>query len=209
VDIAEAVKYFYEKWLLRDVLSFVTPGALVVSAIALQYFSSDELLTILAGLPLLAYVPIFGALYIIGFGLQNLGYTIRALKWHDREALAGKEKDWVQLNYLVQFHQRVIDEGEDHWLEQTRERINVKTNASGTAVVAITIVLLVYAIGLFDLAIGLLIGLPDLKILSTLFVALLVVALIASLWLAHRQQRKLLKYWEDIVVGEQDIGTGP
>ena len=174
----------------------------------MQYFSPKQLIKILAGLPLLAYVPIFGALYIIGFGLQNLGYTIRVVKWHDREAQGDKDKDWVQLKYLVQFHHKVKKGKEDNWLEQTRERISVKTNMSGTAVVAITIVLLVYAIDFFDLAIGLLIGLPDFKILLTLFVALLVVALIVSLWFAHRQQRKLLKHWEDIVVDELDIETG-
>lgn len=68
-DIGNAVKYLYQQFILRDVLSFVTPGVIVVW-IAISLFQSELLEQ---SIHWLLYIPIFGVLYVVGFAVQCLG----------------------------------------------------------------------------------------------------------------------------------------
>ena len=63
------IQYFYERWILRDVLGYVTPGAILVTTVAVQLAGWDSLLKTLKNLPLLAYLPLFGLFFIVGFAL--------------------------------------------------------------------------------------------------------------------------------------------
>jgi hypothetical protein len=68
-DIGSAVKYLYSQFVLRDVLSFVTPGAIVVW-IALSLFYPELLKQ---PIHWLLYIPIFGIFYMVGFAVQCFG----------------------------------------------------------------------------------------------------------------------------------------
>ena len=68
-DIGNAIKYLYRQLILRDILSFVAPGALIVwSAL---YFFFPELLSY--SIHWLLYIPLFGVFYLVGFAVQCLG----------------------------------------------------------------------------------------------------------------------------------------
>jgi hypothetical protein len=65
----DAVKYLYEKFILRDVLSFITPGAIIV--VTATYLLFPEMFSYHIPWPL--YIPLFGFFYMVGFATQCLG----------------------------------------------------------------------------------------------------------------------------------------
>lgn len=67
--IGDAIKYLYDKFLLRDVLSFIVPGAIV--SIPAAYIINPNIVNY--PLPWPFYILIFGAVYMLGFSLQCLG----------------------------------------------------------------------------------------------------------------------------------------
>jgi hypothetical protein len=90
-DLSDTIKGFYSDFILRDLLSFVTPGAIVTGAfifmmsgffstfIPIQY--SDLIPLIVSGgilwrifqMPIYVWILLFGLFYIIGIGVQHLG----------------------------------------------------------------------------------------------------------------------------------------
>jgi len=68
-DIGSAIKYLYSQFILRDVLSFITPGAIIV--VTATYLLFPNISSYYIHWPL--YIPIFGFFYMIGFALQCLG----------------------------------------------------------------------------------------------------------------------------------------
>jgi len=87
-DIGDTVKQLYDNFLLRDLLSSVTPGAIVVVSASLVKFCPSQILDFSRSVPFIAYIPIFGVFYIVGFGIQCLGAEIirgkrfRLIKFH-------------------------------------------------------------------------------------------------------------------------------
>ena len=71
---ADAIKYFYQQFILRDLLAYVTPGAIVIScAIFVKPGDIKTCLNILHKLPAITYLILFGFSFAIGFALQNFG----------------------------------------------------------------------------------------------------------------------------------------
>jgi hypothetical protein len=70
-DFGNAIKYLYTQFILRDVLSFITPGAIVVWAVLYLFFPC--LLSYSYSIHWLLYIPLFGLFYIVGFAIQCLG----------------------------------------------------------------------------------------------------------------------------------------
>jgi hypothetical protein len=68
-DIGSAIKYLYEKFILRDVLSFVTPGAIIVVTAFYLLFPNMSSFHI----PWPFYVPLFGLFFVLGFAVQCFG----------------------------------------------------------------------------------------------------------------------------------------
>lgn len=184
--IAEAIKYFYQEFILRDVLAYVTPGAIIVGCVLLlQYKDLAAIISILKDIPFVASIPIFGALFLIGFGLQNLGEMIGLLKWHERV------NDEEHLRYLQAFHDSTRSD-ESGWLERTRERISVKKNASGTVAMAFGIVLILVSLTVWN---------PS---LLSWAVMLLVVLLSVGLYRGHRRQRQAQATWESLSIDKAE-----
>jgi hypothetical protein len=67
--MGDAIKYLYSQFILRDVLSFITPGAIVVFAATYVFY--PELLD--RAIHWLLFIPLFGVFYIVGFALQCFG----------------------------------------------------------------------------------------------------------------------------------------
>lgn len=79
-DLSSSIKYLYEKFFLRDILSFITPGSVVIFFILLFWYDSSDILSILKDIHFLVYIPIFGFLFIVGFVLQFLGISLRIIR---------------------------------------------------------------------------------------------------------------------------------
>jgi hypothetical protein len=202
--LADAIRTFYEEFILRDVLAYVTPAAFVVGYILKLYYGSvSVILAVLKDIPVAAYILVFGGLFIIGYGLQNLGEILRIIDWHQRA------NDRQHIHYLKEFHLRkqYRDANKDQndqkqpsndgaWLERTRERMVVKKNMCGTAALALLIV--------FILAI------LQKLIPASLPAAVLVLSmlLVVSLLRGHIRQRRAQRYWEDEVVNVADSANG-
>jgi hypothetical protein len=195
--IGEAIKYFYQQFILRDVLAYVTSGAILAGCVLfLRYGDLATLVGILKDVPFVAAIPIFGILFMIGFGLQNLGEMTQLLKWHNREK-DGKRDDKRHLEILQNFHHfsantNTPDTSDTGWLERTRERIEVKKFTSGNGALAIGISVILAGIAKWQ---------PGLLGLAELALSLL---LILALLRGHRNQREIGQAWEDLVIPQVD-----
>jgi hypothetical protein len=79
-DIGGAIKYLYSQFILRDVLSFITPGAIVVLTTIFLFLPEpyltqrvDTFFRYSREIHWLIYIPIFGIFYFVGFAMQCFG----------------------------------------------------------------------------------------------------------------------------------------
>jgi hypothetical protein len=189
--IAEAIKYLYQQFILRDVVAYVAPGAILAACLLrLHFHDLDTALKFVRDIPPIAYVPIYGLLFTIGLGIQNFGVMIRLLKEHTRE----NEK--VRFHKLQEFHRAVLsrqvaDQMVDEYreaLERTRERIEIKKYASGNIALALVIT-----------AISMLVAKTFPNSASWVILAIGAI-LVVSLIHANRCQAENVKTWEDGVI---------
>ncbi len=84
--MGDAIKYIYNTFLLRDLLSFITPGAIIVFSALLLYMPEGARLNSLLGYSLsfhwLLYIPLFGVFYMAGFAIQCLGEIVGFVRVH-------------------------------------------------------------------------------------------------------------------------------
>ncbi len=87
--MANAIKYLYSQFILRDVLSFITPGAIVVLTAFLLLLPEpclsqrlDKLFEYSRYIHWLLYIPLFGIFYMVGFAIQCFGEFIGFIRIH-------------------------------------------------------------------------------------------------------------------------------
>jgi len=189
--IAEAIKYLYQQFILRDVVAYVAPGAILAACLLRLHFGGlDPALKFVKDIPPIAYVPIYGLLFTIGLGIQNFGEIIKLLKDHKRDS------DEDRFDKLQKFHRAVLSSQVSQQmvneysevLERTRERIEIKKYASG------------------NIALALVIGAISILVAKTFtnsanwtilaIGAILVVSLIRANW----WQAENAKTWEDVAI---------
>lgn len=186
--ITEAIKYFYQQFILRDVVAYVAPGTILAACLVSVLFDGLEpAVNFFKGIPAIAYVPIYGLLFTTGLGIQNFGEMIKLLK----DTVRANEKE--HLDNLQRFHRAVlsrqvskqmVNEYSDV-LERTRERIEIKKYAAGNIAVAMVMGVL-------------LIGITKTFPNSARWAILFIVAILAiSLIRAHHVQVKNVEIWED------------
>ena len=186
--IGEAIKYFYEDFIFRDVLGYVTPGTVLVGCVLLLYYKDPTLvINTLSAIPIVLYIPIFGIAFVIGFALENLGEMLHVLKWHERKT----DKD--HLAVVKEFHNSVKDTEDKNppgseWLERTRERITAKAYLAGNSVFAIGLSVILISINALN---------PSLFPSAVL---LLSVVLTMALYRGHRHEHEIQTIWENEVV---------
>jgi hypothetical protein len=202
--IAEAIKYLYQQFILRDVVAYVTPGTiLTVCALMVYLGTMDAAFTFIKAIPTVAYIPIYGFLFITGLGIQNLGEFLRVLPEHDRLADSKRKlsRDQVRFEKLQEFHRatfgaRSPGATNDYAdaLERTRERIEVKKYASGNIAAAIVLS-------------AILVGIREVSQLAGRWAIVGIAAIVvACLVRAHHRQMKNVTTWEDDAINAAKVG---
>src|SRR5829696_5713784 len=107
--IAEAIKYLYQQFILRDVVAYVAPGTILAACLLRVHFRGLEpAVLFVEGIPKIAYVPIYGLLFTLGFGIQNFGELIGLLKDHVRKDDNGHLSETLRFEKLQEFHRVVL-----------------------------------------------------------------------------------------------------
>lgn len=111
MSLGDDIRSLYQKFVLRDLFSFISPGAIfVVSALYFYGWTMDRILTVSKETPFVLYLPIFGAFYAVGLALQGIGAALNLAPLHNRRN-AGDRRDYRE-------HVRVLRE----FMEATRDR---------------------------------------------------------------------------------------
>jgi len=195
--IAEAIKYLYQQFILRDVVAYVAPGAILAACLLRVHFLDlEHALLFIERIPKVAYVPIYGLLFTIGLGIQNFGEVIKLLKDHKRD------NDEERFDKLQKFHRAVLSSQVSHQmvneysevLERTRERIEVKKYASGNIALALVMGAAVILLAKLSLNAGR---------WATLAIGTI---LVVSLIRANRWQAENVKTWEDAAIKNHTKG---
>ncbi len=156
----DVIKYLYEKFILRDVLSFVTPGAIIVltSFVLLKEPSLNEFLKYSSDMHWLLYIPLFGLFFTVGFAVQCLGELFDIIRftpdvrgsWSQRWKIflrnwADRSNIWWTEEHkdLVDFIEKTQGD-EKEWARQQHERLVILKQlcANGFLSIAIAGVLL-------------------------------------------------------------------
>jgi hypothetical protein len=83
-DLSDTIKGFYSDFILRDLLSFVTPGAIVFLTFIFAVLKIDistiwgqtYIVHILSQISIIIWILLFGLFYIVGLGLQIVNQRI-------------------------------------------------------------------------------------------------------------------------------------
>lgn len=197
--ISDAIKYLYDKFILRDVLSFITPGAIVVVAATYLFFPEVFCYSI----PWPFYIVIFGVFFVVGFAIQCFGEIIGFIRftpypkndWRRRgriflcnwrEDYCDRKSDksniwfWGEHKEVAKFMERSRDDAD---ARQGYERIVILQQMCGNNFLAIIIALLLIAVELCG---------------SPLYLLIIGVPLLVSLYWGFRVML-LRKYVREIV----------
>jgi hypothetical protein len=83
-DLSDTIKGFYSDFILRDLLSFVIPGAIVIGTLALAFLKIDVstiwgqiyIVRILSQISIISWILLFGLFYMSGLGIQYVIHKI-------------------------------------------------------------------------------------------------------------------------------------
>ena len=161
-DFGNAIKYLYSQFILRDVLSSITPGAVVVLTAFLILLpeptpkdSLEKLFEYSRDMHWLLYIPIFGVFYVVGFAIECLGRILGLIRIHPFDKSHWWERLMVFCPKLDKYnkifegwkkHQEeeldvekaIKEEGKD-WAQPTRERLIVLKQMCSNGFLAISI----------------------------------------------------------------------
>ena len=113
-EISEGIQSFYQKFVLRDVLSFVTPGAIVV--ITFYYCLDFQLdLKFVKNIIWMFSLILFGFFYIIGFVCQSISWVI-CMSYYRKDKMKdfySIQRDMLKINMegrgeILQQHERFV-----------------------------------------------------------------------------------------------------
>jgi hypothetical protein len=187
--IAEAIKYLYQQFILRDVVAYVTPGTILAASILKVLLGTEHVIDFVQGIPKIAYVPIYGLLFVTGLALENIGEVLKILPETER-ANPGERFEKLQDFHRATALKGSVDQRNDYGdsLERMRERIEVKKYASGNIALALVIsAILIWVTKIYPQS-------------NRWAVAAVGAILVASLVRSHRRQLKNATIWEDIAL---------
>lgn len=96
-NISSIAKDLYDKFLMRDLLSFIVPGVIVIISLLLTFVRPFDLLHYAKEIPFLLYIPIFGFCFVIGFFVQCFG----ALLYKKNPMIKYYSPRWLDTNENV------------------------------------------------------------------------------------------------------------
>jgi len=209
----DAIKYLYEKFILRDVLSFITPGAIIVLT-AVYLLCPDFLYR---SIHWLLYIPLFGFFFMVGFAVQCFGEMfgfIRHTPKGDKSCLCQRLGIWNckkwgdnSAGWWHQAHEDVVKFARKNqhpgleWARDRHERFIVLKQmcANGSVAIAIAGCLLVIKLLLIRLHAS-----PEATcIASTVLVAIVVVLLLPSLFWGFRVHALKEDDWRNVIMSRQ------
>ena len=148
-DFGDAINNLYRQFILRDVLSFITPGAIIVFTALFLFF--PELLS--RSIHWLLYIPLFGIFYMVGFAVQCLGEILGLITTQGlaKSRLCQRLQifgcNWADKSTSIiwwkETHKETVDFFEatsnKEWAQQQRERLVVLKQMCGNGFLAIVI----------------------------------------------------------------------
>ena len=187
----------YEKFLLRDILSFITPGAILTVSVFLLWLSPSQILENIAKIHWILYILIFGFLYIVGFAIQCLGaefprvFRLPPLIRFHRDLTDSK---FYNDDNLKDIYKRRLSSKESLGKDskQQNERLVILQQMCGNGFLAATIAAILLLVKYL---------LPDFSLLAPLATGLLTLFLLASLYVGHLVHVRRHSIWQDVVLG--------
>ena len=160
-DFGNAIKYLYSQFILRDVLSSITPGAVVALTAFLILLpeptlkhSLEKIFIYSRDMHWLLYIPLFGVFYIAGFAIECLGRISGFIRIHPFD----KSNFWERLMVFCprcDKHNKIWEGWKKHqgeeldvekaiqeeksWSQPTRERLIVIKQMCSNGAIAIII----------------------------------------------------------------------
>ncbi len=153
----DAIKYLYSQFILRDVLSFITPGAIVILTGFLLFLPEpcltqrlETLFKYSRDIHWLLYIPLFSVFYIVGFAVQCFGELLGCIRHtpnDDRSCLQqrlrifwdAKENWWHQAHVRIAHFMRATQDCKQKWERERHERFVVLKQMCANGALAIAI----------------------------------------------------------------------
>ena len=166
----------YSKFIMRDLLSFVTPGAIIVGTLFLIHWDLSWKFEFFKSIPFMLYIPCYGFLYIVGFAVLSLGHVLGIIQF-------GPKTDEEYYTRLANIFKKIDNEK----AMILRERIIIIKQMCGIGALSISIASVLLVIKLW------------MPILSPWALGFLIVILIFSLFNEHRRYVQRHETWEYVV----------
>ena len=175
-EIGDGIQYLYSKFIMRDLISFVTPGAIIVGSSLLLHWELNWLLELFKSIPFIFYIPIFGILYMVGFAVQCLGAEIlHIIKFGNKT-----EEEY----YMFLVKSKEFDSEKNM---SQHERFVVLKQMCGNGALAIFIASVLLAIKLW------------IPLYYPWVLGIMIVLLIISLYKGHLVHVQRQETWEDVI----------
>ncbi len=158
-DFGNAIKYLYREFILRDILSFVTPGAIIIVTASVLLIpeptlkdSLERLFGYSRSMYWLLYIPLFGLFFMVGFAVQCFGEIFDIIRFTPNDQGCWRQRfnifwcKWAKDSNNIwwgQAHERfatlheAIKDDETAW--HGRERLVVLKQMCGNGFLAILI----------------------------------------------------------------------
>lgn len=123
------VEAFYSRFILRDLLAKITPGAIVLLVVCSNINFDNIVVELLKSSNLIVCILFFSIAWIVGFAIQGIGELLGLIKYHENEE--------AEKNY----HRFLIEGKEDQ--QKDVERMVVIKETCGNSYVALLMVLVI------------------------------------------------------------------
>ncbi len=186
-EFGESIKIVYQKFIMRDLFSFFTPGVIVfMSVLYLVESEQSSIIYDLQRTPASLYVPLIGFCYVIGISLQFVGHWLGLAKIHHY----GKWEE--HLNSLSKFY-RMTRNAND--IRDQHERFVFLKQACGNNALA-----LIAAIPLVAIKLGIRIF-SQFNWLAILLMGFVIVILLR----VQRENLDRQEIWENLHIAEDNL----
>jgi hypothetical protein len=209
-DIGNAIRYLYREFVLRDILSFVMPGAIIALTAFLVFIAEPTLKESLkklfeypASIHWLFYILLFGLFYVVGFAVQCFGEIFDIIRFTPTAQGGWSQRfkiflcNWANPNNIwwEKAHKELVEFGnttqgsEGEWARHHHERIVVLKQMCANNFLAIVIA-------------GIFILINQYLCASSWCLLILVVPLLAALFWGYRVHVLRQNTWEKAIISK-------
>lgn len=139
--VNKIIDNFYSNFVLRDLLSFITPGAISIFSSLTLIFDFQDIINFFSNISLLIFIPALGLFYSIGYSLQFLGVTIRIIN---------KDENQNDKERIIDYKNIIkISNKKNTYLMLQRERLVILKQMTGNNAMALSIFIIIFSIKKF------------------------------------------------------------